>query len=256
MPPTLEFVTDPKMFPETGEYGESGYRIIRHGKIAANDVASALKAQGVPARGSPFGIDFPDMVFRGMTVEGLGGKPNGDNTGCWYKARLEWATKGYGQSRPTAPGDSWTELAVNVSSLNVNFAVSGYWQDTPLNNGEGVQIETGQAIAIVHVFQEEANFNIPITRLLGLCSPNKLNADNLNLPPILGSGTTLDFAPGQVRYRTFALAAKDGVLEIQHHLVLSPDHLARWGVKNKEGQRLGDAIPADVYGTENMGGLW
>lgn len=254
--PVLTYTSDTKLFPETAELNKDGRRVVRAARINTRNAAAALKASGVPAIGTPFDAENPDLLFRGMKIEGLGGVDLGDGTGGWCKATLEWATPSYAQDRPAVPGQPWTEIQVNVSSIGVNFAVSGYWVDTPLNNGEGVQIETGQALAIVHTFHEEEGYEIPITQLLGLCSPNKLNAEAITLPPILGSNTRLDFGPGQARYRTFALGARDGVIELQHHLVLAPDHLVRWGVKNKEGQRLGDAIPAPVYAEDDFGGLW
>lgn len=254
--PTLIYTSDTKLFPENSELNKDGRRVVRSARINTRNAAAALSATGVPAINSPFDAENPGLLFRGMKVEGMGGVDLGDGTGGWCKATLEWTTANYGQNQPNNPDEPWSEIKVNVASVGVNFAVSGYWVDTPLNNGEAVQIETGQALAIVHTFHREQGFVIPMPQLLGLCSPNKLNSAAITLPPILGSATRLTFGPGQARYRTFEIAAKDGIIEIQHHLVLAPDHLVRWGVKNKEGQRLGDAIPAPVYAEASFGGLW
>jgi hypothetical protein len=182
--------------------------------------------------------------------------PLGDGIGGVSKVKLVWQTPTSGSLHPNIPGDSYTELDVQTTSQQVNYGIGGDpWEDKPVNNGDGVQVESGQANAVVHAYFAESTAILNIPRYLALTEPNTLNDSPLLLPKLLGTGIRLNMAVGQARYRTFSVDSQNSIVHVAHRFVLAPDHKFRWGIKNAEGQRTGLGV-SDVYELADHSGLW
>lgn len=255
--PTLTIVVDQKEFPFKATRGPKGITIEKWGWVNTMDAADALKAAGMPLVGAPYDAStFPGVLFVGPEIESIGGVPLGDGTGGVCKVKLVWQTPASGSLHPNIPGDSYTELDVQTTSQQVNYGIAGDpWEDKPVNNGDGVQVESGQANAVVHAYFDEATAVLNIPRYLAISEPNTLNNASLLLPKLLGTGIRLNMAVGQARYRTFSVDSQNGIVHVAHRFVLAPDHKFRWGIKNAEGQRTGTGI-ADVYELADHSGLW
>jgi len=259
MPLELLLIRDDNQFPASVRVEADGsLTITQSGWVNTEDPVQALNAAGMPQQNQPFdAVNYPDVLFAGASIEHVGGVPFGDseNTGGVSMVSLTWRTEGYGGTRPIVPGTAYTELEVGTTTYEANFAASGPWATKPINNGDGVSVETGIVNAMVHVFYDEASVTLDYGRLLTLMTPNKVNDGAISLPRILRSRTFFNMAAGQVRYKQFKVSATDGVLEVVHYLALASDHLYRWGIKDKDGNRLGIG-EAPVYAEAFMGGLW
>lgn len=255
--PTLTLVIDPKEFPFRVTHGAKGTTIERWGWVDTLDAAMALKAAGMPVRGDPYNaIEFPGVLFVGPEIESTGGVPRGDGVGGVSKVKLVWQTPSFGSLQPRIPGDSYTELQIQTSTQLVNYGISGdFWENTPINNGDGVQVESGEAIAVVHAFFREESAILNIPRYLSLIKPNTLNDAPLLLPKLLGTSIRQNMDIGQARYRAFAISSQDGIIEVTHTFVLAPDHVYRWGIKEVTGQRA-EIGWSDVYYLADHSGLW
>lgn len=253
----LLLIRDDNQFPASVRVEADGsITITQTGWVNTEDPVAALRAAGFPQTNQPFDSgDYADVLFAGASVDHVGGQPLGDGTGGVSKVSLTWRTEGYGGTRPIVPGTAYTELEVGTATFEANFAASGPWAVKPVNNGDGVSVETGEVTAAVHVFYDEATATIDYGRLLTLMTPNKVNDAPLALPRILRSRTFFNMGIGQVRYKNFKVSASDGVLEVVHVLALAGDHLFRWGISDKEGNRVGIG-EAPMYASAFMGGLW
>lgn len=257
--PTFTLAADPREFEWNAQRTEGGDQIERGGWVNTDDPGLALKAIGLPEVGDPYDpIHFPECKLSEIRADRLGGKPLGDGTGGVCRIRLLYRTPSAGGNVVfPVPNTAYTELAVQVGGVEVNFGVTGDpWQDTPINNGDGTSVETGLVSAAVHVFIPSSS-TPDFGRLISLCSPrNKINDGAIVLPKVNGTNAVWNLAAMQARYRSFSVSARgSGVTEVVHQLVLAQDHDFYFGVKGPDGRRNASGR-ARVYDAASFAGLW
>lgn len=238
-----------------GERGQAG---TRWWLVDTDDETEAVLASGLPALGDPWDV----TRFGGCTVrdigpaEILGGGSTGGHEG-WSVVPVQYSSNGYaGQTPlPRDVSDQWSEIRGGSRGVQVYYGVDGSpgWQ-LPIHNGTGLSIESGDTQIVVRTHLP-ATAPIPLAKLISLSTPNKINDRQVLLPPIYRTSNRLTFNKGELRFKEYAVAMVNNLIQISCTLVAARDHTAVWTKTNDKG--LATAVVfSQVYEEADFGGVW
>lgn len=239
-----------------------GYIGTRWYRVNTVDEMRAVTAAGVPQYGDSWSLSAPNLRVISAEPEYQGGDddPTTQEGGLTY-VRVEYATPGLNGSLPPI-GTTSTQIVGGNGSVQVQIDQRTLNGDTgggalPLNNSIGVPKRIGSCQALVTTWPD-SSAAIDFPRLLELHAEQATNADDVTLPPILGTEIRLSLAVGQGSYVTFEISQVGGHGRLVHVLELSRDFIVRW----KEPDATGNFAPGApvhegvIYASLPFAGLW
>lgn len=220
----------------------------RHFVVDSQDVLEVFLATGMPNYGDSWSgtITAPIVVFREI-YEWIG------DHSC--RVRVDYASNASGTIVPGGIGNDWTEVVSQPSTFQA-FSGVGADATTRIANGQGVSKEIFQIELRVHAYVTAANFPSLFGRVIDLAD-GFVNSQPISTPRLMGSGLSLNFSAGQLRYVGFEVPGQfdDGVLEMIHVLAARPNHLAFWRDEEPDGG-IGIEQSAVIYQETTFAGLW
>lgn len=222
------------------------------------DEARALTASGLPRQGDAFAIDQPGLVCVSRQAAFESGVDDPVTlTGGWTRVTCRFATSGrWGRGNVPSPTAATLKPYTEFQPSTTSVTVYQSWPPDapgvvgppkpPINNGRGVNIETGQLFLAVHEFKSGSYDIRDWLDTYYLTLRGTVNANTIVIAPLLGLGANIQFNPGELRYRTASLSVSGNVIEIVHQLEAAPDFLARWATEYPDGT-VGPIDSAKVY---------
>lgn len=233
-----------------GLIGHRDYLLRTLDEDAAYDACFAI--------GSPWSVGKPSLLLGEKTTRRVGGKDSPDTgTGGATIVSCEYATPRLGKLPPPTINTKYTLLSNQDETANIYTPISTgvIGPQPPIANGDGASRLFGCTRAKVYTYYP-VNANIAWSRFIDLQRFKYTNDAALQLPPILGTTTQLNFAIGQLRYESFGAQVVNSFLEVTHELSMAEDFLFRWYFEDENGFSVGSEIPSVIYKPGNLGGLW
>lgn len=256
----------------------SGWTGRQHWLIHTRDLDEADTAIALPRRGNSWSGARRGLRVSQRSLNIVGGAVDIDSQFkgyCWCD--VQYSTEGLGGSLPTPIlGLKWSEFRPSVGTLQrkadarisappgVQFAPipldisSGFadGREVQINNGSGAQVAYGTMQIIVSKFIDPNS--LEIARLNELQARQAVNAEEVVCPPLLNATRRWTFAPGQLRYVSFALTYDRTEFRIDHVLEMSRNHLFLWAPEDKDGNPI-DGRPSYfnvLYPAMGFDGIW
>lgn len=303
MPITAEHKIDKNLFPYGLTEVEPGKHVgVRTFLVYTADPDKALTDSDVPAMNDSWSTLIPACRVRSREVTWVNGLPLADATsgatpptGCCV-VRCEYATPGtrgaiYVPSQP----DAFTEIIASPTTITARYPIQRYqaasgtavgdtpavpvpggstagWASPvgtliPIQDGDGAPMEFLEVEVRVTVFQSLATAlsgtTTPMSRLLNLGRPSKVNDAAVTTPRLINTGTPgspssgdqFTFGIGQLRYRGFEIGEQNGFRKLTHIMVASEDHWHRWQVI-KSNSAAGSVYADRIYEYASFATLW
>lgn len=294
---------DKNMFPYGLTEVEPGKHVgVRTFEVHTSDPDKALTDSDVPAMNTSWSDLIPNCRVRSREVTWVNGLPL-DNAssidtppaGCCV-VRCDYATPGTRGSIyvPSAP-DAFTEIIASPTTITARYPIQRYvaaigtavgdtpavpvpggslagWGSPvgtliPIQDGDGAPMEFLEVEVRVTLFQALATplsgTTTPMSRLLNLGRPSKVNDAIVTTPRLINTGTPgspssgdrFAFGIGQLRYRGFEIGEQNGFRRLTHIMVAAEDHWHRWQVI-KSNAAAGSIYADRLYEYASFAGLW
>jgi hypothetical protein len=219
----------------------SGHRGERDFWVDTHDEDEALAAIGLPSPddGTPWSPAAPNLQCIELASRYAGGRNDTiTGTGGVTLVRATYETPGFGGRLPVPEvGRKFTDLIfeeiTTTQHYDIRFDGAGAFE-MPLANGDGVPRESSRMMAecYYYVAPTAAAFNMQAMWNV----IDRLNADTIQLPPLLGTNIRYQVPPLKARMKAPRVGMRYGKLEIVFRLALSADHKAYSQIENSRGQ--------------------
>lgn len=241
--------------PESLEESGAGLRGHRTYIVNTHDVDAAYNT--APPVGQAWSGGRPELVLYSKRTRYIGGRNNDSGENGRTAVDCEYQTPSLGNLPPPTLATKYSVLASGSETQTVYFAVGApvVGPNLPIANGEGAGKRIGMVSARIYTY-----FNLNATvnwgRLIRLTRKNALNDAAISIPRLIGTGTVLSFAAGQVRYEGFTPSANNELLEIVHDVSFAEDFDVRWYQEDENGYRVGAEQRSKVYELDDLSGIW
>lgn len=303
MPITAIHRIDKNMFPYGLTEVEPGKHVgVRTYEVQTADPDKALTEGDIPQMNDSWSTLIPGCRVRSRDVTWVNGLPLGDATsgataptGCCV-VRCDYATPGtrgtiYVPSQP----DAFTEIIASPTTITARYPIQRYqaasgtavgdtpavpvplgstagWASPvgtliPIQDGDGAPMEFLEVEVRVTLFQDLttplSGTDTPLSRLLNLGRPSKVNDAIVTTPRLINTGTPgspssgdqFAFGIGQLRYRGFEIGEQNGFRKLTHIMVAAEDHWHRWQVI-KSNAAAGSIYADRIYEYASFDDLW
>lgn len=270
MPVTATHIRDDASgFPFSFEEPEAGkYTGVRSYLVETANPVEAMTDSGVPLVNSAWPGGPSTLILRDRKYRYITGDPDTLGEGrCVVECRYS-SSGSKGQIFIPNQPDAVTELQIRSSSIQARFPIErlvntgavgaapplsdASWTTSsppydPINEGDGAPLKMAEIEVRVHYYQlltnTLASYSTPISRLLNLCRPAKLNLNAITLPRLQNTGTPgvtasgerLAMAAGQLQYESFEIGEFNGFRRLTHIMTMAEDFYYRSQVTKQDG---------------------
>lgn len=237
----------------------NGIEAVEWYLVNTDDCRKVLTAPGLPQVDDPFdAIAYPDVLCYGRAVETkIGGEDVSTGRVGWSWVRVDYATPGSGvfNTPNLYPGQKWTEIELSERSENIQ--VSPFDTAKPsINNGDGLNIERGMVILVVHRCWE-LDHQPDFARYNTLTRDRLFNDAPITVPKVFGSGAQWTVPAEQAQYKGYETQVQGKVLIVKHFLQLGLEPLYGWFPLNPLTLAYENyKVYAKVYDKASFAGLW
>lgn len=230
----------------------SGYRCYR---ARTDDAAKAgIAAAAALPLGMPWSEDYPTLTLRGRRVRYVDGfdDPLSARRGMCL-VECTFRTPRFGRLPvPAAPNVAYTEWRKETTQTTIFYSPQDPEATSlpatyglKINNGDGATRNVTQRVAVVTVYKTALTINL--IRTEGSIA-DYVNKNTVTLPPMLGVGPSLQFAPGELLCMASTYEREGELWKITTELATSPNGFDfLWQAVDDEGKTTGPVIHSPLY---------
>jgi hypothetical protein len=244
-----------------GGQAPTGTRVYKVSNISTLELSLIKAVDGLPKIGSSWSSDFSTLYAISRRAEWLTVPRDGESLG------VAKVTVSYGidqmvslseQASPRRPGDLWSTYKTGSISQVLMYGkdifTNSRYVNSPINNGQGVQVDIGIAVVTVSKAYKE-DVHIPVGNYLTKMRPPKINQFPLEIPSLWGKRNKLSFDKGELLYKGHTIEAQNGLVIVTHEMWGSDDWTLTWTVENDEGRPIASSF-CNIYDYADFGDLW
>jgi len=256
MPLTATPITDRAIGAPKLEEAFGGLRGQRKYRVNTHDEYAALFMAPVPQYAAPWSVELTScrVVHRGTEYEAKKDKTQTTSeptTGGSTIVTVDYETPGFRGTPPPEPNLTYSMIEPGVESIQVYATLDPVPNAIP----RGAPKKVGVTRIIVYKYFGPSD-PIDIARMNDLAYIQAVNEDGLVFPKFLGTNISYAIGAGKAQFENFALAPRNGTVELRMTFVLAPGFDWFWSPENAKGEPLLFQDSGPIYQTANLAGLW